>query len=223
MLLRESFAGALPPMDAGPGGNAGKPRGSGIEWKTQNEWPYPSPVADLGDDDDNRSDSARSRRLTARFTTKVGLVVPRRDMGGQRVDVGSYVGGQSGTFSALEEWGGVGVTPTSSVGFMPNSIVPLVHFNRMTNRSQNPNDPAQIPNITSGPGVKHRTGTIYGTSHPSFLAGDDQQSFIPGRGDILPDRDERGLIKALRRFHDLHDKKYGKSSSKLPVIVGEWK
>ena len=159
-----------------------------------------------------------SDRLSARFASFVGLVVPRRDMGYARVDAGNFLG-QSGTFNALAEGG---------VGFMQNSIVPLVHFNRMTNRTQDPNDPVQIPNITSGPGVNNRTGTLYGTSHAAILAGDDDFEFNPGMGDVLPDRDERGLIKAnntLQRFRDLHARNYGSGSTRprRPVIVGERK
>jgi hypothetical protein len=215
MLLREFFPGVLPPQDAGPGGNAGKPRGSGKEWRTQSRWPYSDPSPHPPDEDE---DSEMSDRLSARFASFVGLVVPRRDMGYARVDAGNFLG-QSGTFNALAEGG---------VGFMQNSIVPLVHFNRMTNRTQDPNDPVQIPNITSGPGVKNRTGTLYGTSHAAILAGDDDFEFNPGMGDVLPDRDERGLIKAnntLQRFRDLHARNYGSGSThpRRPVIVGERK
>jgi hypothetical protein len=101
----------------------------------------------------------------------------------------------------------------------------MVHFNRMTNRTQSLGDPAQIPNITSGPGVKNRTGTIYGTSHASVLAGDESETFIPGRGDILPDRDERGLLKSLKRFRDLQARRYGhhRQPGGLPIVFGEWK
>lgn len=210
MLLREFFPGVIPPQDAGPGGNAGKPRGAGKTWKKQQVWPYVEPAEDLSDEEEIPA------RLAARFANKVGSIVPRQDMGYERPDVGSYVGGQAGTFNALAE----------RVGFMPNSIVPLVHFNRMTNRTQDLNDPMQIPNVTYGPGVKNRTGTIYGTSHASVLAGDDTFSYIPGRGDILPDRDERGLVKALKRFRDLQARNYGtdkSSDNRLPVIVGERK
>lgn len=211
MLLKEFFPGVLPPQDAGPGGNAGKPRGAGKTWKGQAIWPYVEPAEDLSDEEEV------PERLAARFSVKIGSVVPRRDMGYARVDAGNFLG-QSGTFNALAEGG---------VGFMPSSIVPLVHFNRMTNRTQDLNDPMQIPNVTYGPGVKNRTGTIYGTSHPSVLAGDDNASFIPGRGDILPDRDERGLIKAIKRFRDLQTRNYGSSSARssrgLPVLVDERK
>lgn len=219
MLLREFFPGVIPPKDAGPGGNAGKPLGGGKSWTMQGAWPY-SPLtsieeeaAEAQEEEEEKGGSTRADRLSSRFAMKVGLVVPRRDMGYARVDAGNFLG-QSGTFNALAE---------SGVGFMPNSIVPLVHFNRMTNRTQDPNSPLQIPNITYGPGVKHRTGTVYGTSHPSMIAGDETASFNPGAGDILPDRDERGLLKALRRFRDLHTRKYGETASNLPVIVGERK
>ena len=217
MLLREFFPGVLPPKDAGPGGNAGKPVGDGNQWKMQGIWPYVEPASDVSDVEEP------TERLKTRFATKTGTVVPRRDMGQQRVDVGSYTRGQGGTFNALPE--SLVITPPGGVGFMPNSIVPMVHFNRMTNRTQNLGDPAQIPNITSGPGVKNRTGTIYGTSHPSVLAGDDTLSFIPGRGDILPDNDERGLVKAIKRFKDLQARKYGPDTTQSgkPIIVGEWK
>jgi hypothetical protein len=190
-----------------------------MEWKTQGSWPYVEPASDVSDAEEP------TERLKMRFAAKTGTVIPRKDMGYARVDVGTYVGGQSGTFNALAEWAGVGATPTSGVGFMPNSIVPLVHVNRMTNRTQDPNDPAQIPNITSGPGVKNRTGTVYGTSHPSVIAGSEDFSFIPGRGDIMPDRDERGFIRAQRRFRDLHKRKYGweTTSGGSPVLVGERK
>jgi hypothetical protein len=209
MLLREFFPGVIPPKDAGPGGNAGKPVGSGREWKKQGAWPYADPTEDVSDLDDVPP------RIAARLSKKIGSVVARRDMGYARVDAGNFLG-QAGTFNALAEGG---------VGFMPNSIVPLVHINRMTNRTQDLNDPMQIPNVTYGPGVKNRTGTIYGTSHPSVLAGDEDGSFIPGMGDILPDRDERSLLKARKRFQDLQDKNYGHalSSKGHPVIVGERK
>ncbi len=218
MLLREFFPGVLPPKDAGPGGNAGKPLGGGRTWKTQQVWPYSEPASETSEDDEMED------RLASKFAAKVGSVVPRRDMGYVRVDAGNFLG-QSGTFNALAEWAGTGHTPDSGVGFMPNSIVPLIHFNRMTNRTQDLNDPAQIPNITSGPGVKNRTGTVYGTSHPSVIAGSEDFSFIPGRGDILPDRDERGFIRAQRRFRDLQKRKYGweTTSGGNPVLVGEWK
>lgn len=209
MLLREFFPGVLPPKDAGPGGNAGKPAGAGKEWKKQGSWPYADPYEDVSEVDEP------TERMKMRFAAKTGLVVPRQDMGYRRPDVGTYVGGQAGTFNALAE----------RVGFMSNSIVPLVHFNRMTNRTQDLNDPMQIPNVTYGPGVKNRTGTIYGTSHPSVLAGDSDDSFIPGQGDILPDRDERGLLKAQKRFRDLQSRNYGSFSRHAgrPVIVGERK
>ena len=218
MLLREFFPGVLPPKDAGPGGNAGKPLGSGISWKTQQGWPYTEPASETSEEDEMED------RLAARFAVKVGSVVPRRDMGQARVDAGNFLG-QSGTFNALAEWAGTGHAASTSVGFMPNSIVPLVHFNRMTNRTQDLNDPAQIPNITSGPGVKNRTGTIYGTSHPSVIAVIEDFSYIPGRGDILPDRDERGFVRAQRRFRDLQRRKYGweTTSGGTPVLVGERK
>jgi len=215
MLLREFFPGVIPPQDAGPGGNAGKPRGAGLNWRKQASWPYIEDSVYPPDEDD---ETGLPDRLTSRFATRIGSVVPRRDMGYARVDAGNFLG-QSGTFNALAE---------SGIGFMPNSIVPLVHFNRMTNRTQDPNDPAQIPNVTYGPGVKHRTGTVYGTSHGSILAGDDELEFNPGEGDVLPGRDERGLIKAqksIQRFRDLQTRKYGahRSNTRRPVIVGEWK
>jgi len=218
MRLREFFAGALPPKDAGPGGNAGKPLGGGMSWKTQQAWPYTEPASETSEEHEMED------RLAARFAVKVGSVVPRRDMGQSRVDAGNFLG-QSGTFNGLAEWAGTGHVAGSSVGFMPNSIVPLVHFNRMTNRTQDLNAPAQIPNITSGPGVKNRTGTIYGTSHPSVIAGSEDFSYIPGRGDILPDRDERGFVRAQRRFRDLQRRKYGweTTSGGMPVLVGEQK
>ena len=217
MLLREFFPGVLPPKDAGPGGNAGKPVGAGKEWKFQGSWPYTEPPAEISDEEE------LTDTLRARFSTKVGNVVPRRDAGYARPDAGNFLG-NSRTFNALAE--SLGLTPPGGVGFMPNSIVPLVHFNRMTNRTQDPDDPAQIPNITSGPGVKNRTGTVYGTSHATALAGDDSESFIPGRGDILPDRDERGLLKSIKRFRDLQSKRYGhqhQHGGGLPIVFGEWK
>lgn len=215
MLLREFFPGVLPPQDAGPGGNARKPRGAGMSWRTQTSWPYTDPSVHPPDEEDEGDVVGH---LASRFAARIGSVVPRRDMGQARVDAGNFLG-QSGTFNALAE---------SGVGFMPNSIVPLVHFNRMTNRTQDLNDPMQIPNVTYGPGVKNRTGTIYGTSHASVLAGDEEAEFIPGKGDVLPSRDERGLIKSarsLQRFRDLQARKYGshRMSARRPMIVGEWK
>ena len=219
MSLREGIAGLVPPMDAGPGGNAGKPRGAGMSWPMQGQWPYADPSVYEPDEQESEELAGPRANFALRFASRIGSVVPRRDMGYTRSDAGNFLG-PSGTFNPLEEGG---------VGFMPNSIVPLVHFNRMTNRTQDLNAPAEIPNITSGPGIKNRTGTVYGTSHASILAGDEEFSFNPGAGDVLPNRDERGLIKATRliqRFNDLQRKKYGSahsSSSRRPVIVGEWK
>lgn len=224
MLLREFFPGVIPPQDAGLGGNARKPRGSGSEWKLSNEFPYDfesgaPPLGDVSDEDYDTSlndDHVDPDDITMKFATKIGTGFPRTDAGYKRTDAGNGLG-QSGTFNALPEWAGAGVRQSSSVGFMPNSIVPLVHVNRMTNRTQDLRDPAQIPQVTIGPGVKHRTGTVYGTSHASFLAGDDLLSYNPGAGDILPDRDSRGLVKSMRRFRDLMHRQYGSDADDSPV------
>jgi hypothetical protein len=212
MLLREFFPGF---MDDRHGTSYGSknPKGSGRQWKAGGTYPYkapPKPHTEVEDDPEDLE--AGSVRLISRFRSKVSPSgSPRSDMGQTRVDVGNFLG-QTGTFNALAE---------RAMGFMPSSIVPLPGFNRMTAMHQDPNAPAQIPRLTTGPGVKHATGTPYGTRHASFAAGDDLLTFNPGAGDVLPDRDQRGLIKALRRFRELQRRNYEPTDADNPVIVGE--
>lgn len=221
-LLREYFPGFMDDR-LGTSYGSSKPKGSGRTWTAASSYPYKAPPApaDPREPEDNDDLDTGEPELIARFRRKVGgRGSGRRDMGQTRVDAGTFLG-QAGTFNALAE--------DSSMPFMANSITPIIGFNRMTNRTQDPNDPVQIPNITHGPGVKHRTGTVYGTSHASFLASDDLASFNPGLGDVLPDRDERGLARQVLRFRDLMSKTYDtegvedENDSIRPnnVIVGE--
>lgn len=212
MLLREFFPGF---MDDRHGTSYGSknPKGSGRQWKAGGSYPYKEPPSEHAEEEDEEDLPVHSARLIARFRSKVTpRGSARRDMGQNRTDVGNFLG-QSGTFNALAE---------RAMGFMPSSIVPLPGFNRMTAMHQDPKAPMQIPRMTTGPGVKHATGTPYGTRHASFVAGEDLMSFNPGAGDVLPDRDERGLVKSLLRFRELQRRNYEtEASGDNPVIFGE--
>ncbi len=196
------------------------PKGSGRQWQMGGDYPYVEPPPDLGDPEDE--DSVASTRLIAKFRQKIRRSAGRSDMGQTRVDVGNMLG-QSGTFNALAE--ALGMSAPGSIAVMSNSITPIPHFNRMTNRTQSLGDPAQIPNITSGPGVKNRTGTIYGTSHAPLASGDDLVDFLPGAE--MWDRDERayrGLIKNMDRFRELQRRQYEDiplvASAKTVIVSG---
>lgn len=204
MRLLEFFPG-FPLTNDGTYGSTKAPRGSGKTWQKAGSFPYTAPPAYPAEDDEEDAEP-----LIARFRAKIGRVTPRRDMGQTRVDVGNFLG-SSGTFNALAE---------GEIAVMRNSIVPIVHFNRMTNRTQDLNDPMQIPNITSGPGVKHATGTPYGTRHGA-ISSLGLLRFNPAETELY-DRDERGLISAqaaIKRFRDLHRRQYGEDSTSGSVIV----
>jgi hypothetical protein len=219
MLLNELFPG-FPDDRFGTSYGSKNPKGSGRQWQRGEDYPYVTPPPDLGDPEDE--DSVAATRLIAKFRSKIRRSVGRSDMGQTRVDVGNMLG-QSGTFNALAER--LGMTEPGSIAVMKNSITPIPHFNRMTNRTQSLGDPAQIPNITSGPGIKHRTGTVYGTSHAPLAASEDLVPFMPGAE--MWDRDERaylGLIRNMDRFRELQHRQYGDpplvASAKAVIVSG---